>query len=82
MHVQAVAHWHRCAHSKRRNRAGIHFSPASSLVIPRDSAKMKKIASATDTNCNKNEYAKAMEEASKYTDDLGNVLQGVLMSLG
>ena len=80
--MQALAQNDRCAHSKRRNRAGLHASPTSGLFIPRDSAKMKEFASATDTNCNENEYAEALQEASKDTFDLSDVLKRVPKSLG
>ena len=81
MLVQAVAHWHRCAHSKRRNRAGLHVCPASGLVIPRDSAKIEDRDSATDTKFYRNSFDE-VTEASKATVELVNVLERAPDSLG
>ena len=81
MLMQALAQNDRCAHSKRRNRAGLHVIPTSGLGIPRDSAKIEDRDSATDTKFYRNSFDE-VTEASKATVELDNVLHRALDSLG
>ena len=75
--MQALAQWRRCAHSERRNRAGLHVIPTSGLGIPRDSAKNEDRDLATGTKFYRSSFDE-VTEASKATFELGNVLQRAL----